>query len=266
MIVHLEDRAVLAIGGTDARSFLQGLLTQDVETLAADRPAYAGLLGPQGKALFDMLLFARSEQVLIDVAADRAEALAKRLQMYRLRKAVTVTPSPLVVLAAWDGDADGRPADPRTPDLGGRWLAEPGQAVAGAAAWHDHRLAVGVPGSADIGNDELLWLETGADLLGGVSFTKGCYVGQENTARMHHRGKVRRRLLPVTLSADPGDERAILDPQGRNAGTLRGFRRRRGIAHLRVEAAAGPLTLGGAPLVVARGGWAEPVFAAPVGG
>ncbi len=266
MIVQLEDRTVIAIGGADARPFLQGLLTQDVEALADGQSAYAGLLSPQGKTLFDMILFGRADGVLIDVASARHADLVRRLTMYRLRKAVTIAPAPFAVCAAWGDDAPGWPADPRTADLGARWLATPGAAEPGADAWDAHRLDVGVPGSADIGSDDLLWLETGADLLNGVSFTKGCYVGQENTARMHHRDKVRRRLLPVTLTADPGDERAILDAAGRSAGSLRGHRGTRGIAHLRVEAAAGPLTLGGAPLIVARPAWAEPALAAMVDG
>jgi folate-binding protein YgfZ len=266
MIAQLEDRAVIGVAGTDARAFLQGLLTQDVEALTPGQSAYAGLLSPQGKALFDMILFGDGDAVMIDIAAGREADLMRRLQMYRLRKAVTIAPAPLAVFAAWGDDAGGRPTDPRTAALGARWLATPGSADAGADAWHAHRLAVGVPDSADIGSDELLWLETGADLLNGVSFTKGCYVGQENTARMHHRDKVRRRLLPVTLSADPGDERAILDAQGRSAGSLRGWRGHDGIAHLRVEAAAGPLTLGGAPLVVSRPAWAEPALAGSVTG
>lgn len=266
MIVQLEDRAVIAIGGADARPFLQGLLTQDVEALADGQSGYAGLLSPQGKTLFDLILYGHTDSVLIDVAALRQTDLVRRLSMYRLRKAVTIAPAPLAVYAAWGEDALPHPADPRTADLGARWLATPGAAEPGADAWDAHRLEIGVPGSADIGSDELLWLETGADLLGGVSFTKGCYVGQENTARMHHRDKVRRRLLPVTLAADPGEERAILDAQGRSAGSLRGHRGVRGIAHLRVEAAAGPLTLGGAPLVVARAAWAEPALAGMVDG
>ncbi len=263
-IVELDDRAVLAVTGADARSFLQGLLTSDLDQLAAERPLYAGLLSPQGKALFDMMLFADADNVLIDVAAARAPALARRLSMYRLRKAVTIAPSPLRVLAGWNGGEAGHPADPRFAPLGARWLADPG-ATPGAAAYDAHRLQVGVPDSADIGEDELLWLETGADLLGGVSFTKGCYVGQENTARMHHRDKVRRRLVPVSIAGDPGDG-VVRDAAGRTAGTLRSLAGDRGIAHLRLEAATGPLTAGDAALTVGHPAWLEPALAAAVAG
>lgn len=206
-IVELEDRAVLAVTGADARSFLQGLLTNDLDQLAPDRPLYAGLLSPQGKALFDMILFAAPDGVMIDVAVARAPALARRLSMYKLRKAVAIAASPLRVVAGWNGGEAGHPADPRFAPLGARWIADT-DAAPGAAAYDAHRLAIGVPDSADIGEDELLWLETGADLLGGVSFTKGCYVGQENTARMHHRAKVNRRLVVAPEGAGSDRTRA----------------------------------------------------------
>ena len=264
MIVTLEDRAVLAIGGADARDFLQGLLTNDMALLAPGRSLYAGLLSPQGKALFDLILHAEGDSILIDVAATRAEALTKRLSLYKMRKAVSIAPSPLAVHAAWGDAAAGQPADPRFAPLGARWIApdnaESG-AEPGADAYDAHRLAIGVPGSADIGEDQLLWLETGADLLNGVSFTKGCYVGQENTARMHHRDKVRRRLVPIRFSGDPGDG-SIVDAAGRAAGSLRSHRGELGIAHLRLEAAAEPLTLGGAPVSVGHPAWLAPALEA----
>lgn len=267
--VQLEDRAVLAVGGADARPFLQGLLTHDLDLLGPARPLYAGLLSPQGKTLFDMLLFdggaAAPGAVLIDVAADRAPALARRLAMYKLRKAVTIEAADLAVFAGWHGGEATHPPDPRFAALGARWLAAPDVTVPpGAAIYDAHRLAIGVPGSADIGEDALLWLETGADLLAGVSFTKGCYVGQENTARMHHRDKVRRRLLPVRFTGDGGDG-AIADAQGRPAGTLRSHRDGAGIAHLKVESAGGPLVLNGAPLEVLRPSWLAGAFGPAAG-
>jgi folate-binding protein YgfZ len=260
MLVTLEDRSVLAIGGADASSFLQGLLTNDIDQLAPGKPLYAGLLSPQGKALFDMILHSDGETIFVDVAANRAEALSRRLSMYKLRKAVTIAASPFAVHAAWGADAAGHPADPRFAPLGARWIA-PAGAASGAEAYDAHRLAIGVPGSADIGEDQLLWLETGADLLNGVSFTKGCYVGQENTARMHHRDKVRRRLVPVQFGGEPGDG-SVLDAAGRAAGMLRSHRGDRGIVHLRLEAAAGPLSLAGAPVSVEHPAWLAPALQA----
>lgn len=256
-VTRLSDRAVVHIAGADARPFLQGLLTNDVDTLAPGHPLYAGLLSPQGKALFDMILHADGDDILVDVAAARAEALARRLSMYKLRKAVTITPTPLVVVAAWDGDAAGHPADPRFAALGARWIAE---SAADADGYTTHRMAQGVPDSADIGEDQLLWLETGADLLNGVSFTKGCYVGQENTARMHHRDKVRRRLVPLHLDGDPGDARDVTDAAGRSAGTVRSRHGDTAIAHLRLEAAGGPLHIGAGAAQVLRPAWLAPAI------
>ena len=259
-VTRLSDRAVLRIAGVDSRPFLQGLLTNDIETLAPGRALYAGLLSPQGKALFDMILHADGDDILIDVAAARAEALARRLSMYKLRKAVTITSTPLVVMAGWGDDEAGHPADPRLAALGARWIAESGPEA--AAVYTAHRLALGVPDSTDIGEDQLLWLETGADLLNGVSFTKGCYVGQENTARMHHRDKVRRRLVPLHLCGDPGDVAEVTDSAGRSVGTLRSRHGDTAIAHLRLEAAAIPMHIGAATAEVMRPDWLAPAIAA----
>ncbi len=253
-IAHLDDRAVLRVAGTDARSFLQGLLTNDLDALTPATPLYAGLLSPQGKALFDMLLFdAGDGAVLIDVAADRAAALAKRLTMYKMRKAVTIEAVDVGVYARWD-DAHTAASDPRLTALGQRWIGSDVAADSAPDAYDAHRRALGVPGSTDIGNDELLWLETGADLLNGVSFTKGCYVGQENTARMHHRDKVRRRLLAFGFAGDTGDG-VLRDSAGRQAGTLRTLAHGVAIAHVRVEATSGPLGLNGAPLELLHPAW-----------
>ena len=251
----LPDRAVVRITGADARAFLQGLLTNDIDALSPAQPLYAGLLSPQGKALFDMLLFADDDAIFIDVAAARAEALVRRLSLYRLRKVVTITHTQLAVVAGWNDDETGHTPDPRLPALGARWIAEPGPINDTYTA---HRLAHGIPDSTDIGEDQLLWLETGADLLNGVSFTKGCYVGQENTARMHHRDKVRRRLVPLLIDGEPTEtavETAVLDATGRSAGTLRSQHGSIGIAHLRLEAAAGPLSIGGTVATALRPQW-----------
>ena len=265
--VNLENRAVLAVHGPDAAAFLQGLITHDVGLIAPGRALFAGLLSPQGKALFDFHLHAGDDgAILIDVAADKADALRKRLSMYKLRMAVTLARrDDLAVLASWPANAlGGAPADPRTPALGARWIGAAGSAagfaVEGADVYDAHRHAVGVPDSADIGSDELLWLETGADLLDGVSFTKGCYVGQENTARMHHRDKVRRRLVPVTLAGDPGDAAEVKDAAGRVCGKLRSRRGEHAIVHLRLEEADKPLFLGDAALTVRRPAWLEPAW------
>jgi folate-binding protein YgfZ len=196
----LADRALLRLAGDDVRGFLQGLVTHDVTLLAPDRPLWAALLTPQGKALFDFILWADGDAILIDCEAAQAEALAKRLALYRLRRAITIEPVDAAVHWSLDGD-DGVP-DPRLPELGRRWIGPRGLAT---DRWVAHRLAFGVAeGVGELGSGETLWLECNAAELNGVSFAKGCYVGQENTARMHYRAKVNRRLVVAPLS-EPGD-------------------------------------------------------------
>ncbi|MEH3123002.1 MAG: folate-binding protein [Sphingomonas phyllosphaerae] len=195
----LADRALLRLSGEDVRGFLQGLLTNDV---AGALPVWAGLLTPQGKALFDMIVWADGDDVLLDVEREQRDAIARRLTMYRLRRAITIAPEEGLAVH-WARDGDEHAPDPRLPALGARWLAPPALAATG---WHAHRLTLGVAeGVADLGSGETLWLEANARELHGVSFTKGCYVGQENTARMHHRDKVRRRLVVAPI--DEADTR-----------------------------------------------------------
>ncbi len=249
---NLEDRVMLHLTGTDTRAFLQGLLTSDMAALAPERPLWAALLSPQGKALFDMILFDDGcGGVWLDCEGCRAEDLGRRLTMYRLKRAVAIERSEVGVLAAWgESVRPGWPSDPRLAALGQRSPGSPIEGAADAATWHAHRYALGVPeGAADLGIDRTLWLEANAAELHGVSFTKGCYVGQENTARMHYRASVRRRLLPVTLGADPGEARTIMAGE-RAAGELRGWRGEHGIAWMRVEFAGAALSLEGVPLRV----------------
>jgi tRNA-modifying protein YgfZ len=194
----LADRSLIRLSGEDVRGFLQGLITNDTALLAPDRPLWAGLLTPQGKALFDFILWDDGEAVLIDCEAARAEALAKRLTIYRLRRAITI--EPVAGAVHWSPDGDASVADPRLRALGRRWL---GEASKPATGWIEHRLRLGVTeGVAELGDGETLWLEANARELNGVSFAKGCYVGQENTARMHHRAKVNRRLVVAPLGAE----------------------------------------------------------------
>lgn len=196
----LADRALLRLSGEGVRDFLQGLVTQDVVGLDASAPRWSGLLTPQGKALFDFMLWDDGDAVLIDCEADAREALARRLGIYRLRRPIAI--DPVAGAVHWSPDGDNGVDDPRLATLGNRWLG-----VAGAATslWHRHRLALGVTeGRGELGDGETLWLECNARELGGVRFDKGCYVGQENTARMHHRSKVNRRLVVAPIG-DAGD-------------------------------------------------------------
>ncbi len=202
--VHLKDRAVIALEGGEARDFLQGLITNDIGRLAPQTGLYAALLTPQGKILFDFLVTEGDGAVLLDCPADRAEALAKRLTMYRLRARIGIAVRPQ--LAVYAG-LTGRPAeravtfpDPRLAMLGPRSIgaaAEMPDFLDGPAIYHAERLALGVPEGADFGSDKVFALDAGLDELHGVAFDKGCYVGQELTARMKHRGTARKRILPV---------------------------------------------------------------------
>lgn len=202
----LIDRALIRLSGEDVRGFLQGLITNDLAALGPGTPLWAGLLTPQGKALFDFILWDSKgvdggQDVLIDCEREAAADLVRRLTIYRLRRSIRIAPEESLAVH-WSLSGDGT-SDPRLEELGRRWLAPP---EAAAEGWLEHRLRLGVAeGRSELGSDKTLWLECNAAELGGVSFSKGCYVGQENTARMHHRSKVNRRL--VTVPADAAGER-----------------------------------------------------------
>lgn len=203
----LADRAVLRLSGEEVRPFLQGLVTNDVAAVDAG-PVWAALLTAQGKALFDFILWADGADVLIDCEATQAEALARRLTLYRLRRQIAIGRDDSLAVH-WAAEGTG---DPRLAALGRRWIAEPAGADA-SAAFRAHRLGHGVcEGVAELGSDRTLWLETNAVELNGVSFTKGCYVGQENTARMNWRQKVNRRLVIVRADDDPGEAARVWYP------------------------------------------------------
>lgn len=189
--------------GEDVAGFLQGLVTNDV---AGPLPAYAGLLTPQGKTLFDMIVWPSDNgALLLDCEAAAADDLVRRLSLYRLRRRIGIEVDESLGVY-WQAElGDGGAPDPRLSDLGQRWIAKAADDDESAdAAWTRHRLSLGVTeGREELG--DVLWLETNAAELNGVSFTKGCYVGQENTARMNWRQKVNRRLVVVPL--DRSDEK-----------------------------------------------------------
>ena len=190
----LHDRALIRLSGDEVRGFLQGLVTQDLDQLSADKPLWAGLLSPQGKALFDFLLWADGDDVLIDCEREAADGLMRRLTLYRLRRQISIDRDESLAVH-WAAQGDG-PHDPRLPELGSRWFGPKGDPA--DEAWLAHRLKLGVTeGLKELGSDKTLWLECNAAELNGVSFAKGCYVGQENTARMNWRNKVNRRLVVV---------------------------------------------------------------------
>ena len=185
----LTDRAIVRLSGEDVRGFLQGLVTSDV---TGPLPVWAGLLTPQGKCLFDFLVWGDGDDLLLDCEADAADDLIKRLTIYRLRRPIQIAREAALGVH-WSLATEAGVPDPRLPALGSRWIAPPDEAASG---WLKHRLQLGVcEGRAELG--DLLWLECNAAELNGVSFTKGCFVGQENTARMNWRQKINRRLFVV---------------------------------------------------------------------
>ena len=211
MNTSLTDRALIRLSGEGVRDFLQGLITNDV---LGDLPVWAGLLTPQGKALFDFLVWAQDDDLLIDCEKDQAAALAKRLSLYRLRRPITIAIDEALAVH-WSLEESKGVPDPRAPGLGHRWIAAPDGEASG---WQAHRLSLGiVEGRAELGSDQSLWLECNAREQYGVSFTKGCYIGQENTARMHHRGKANRMLSVVAAETDPGESARVWYPELKQA-------------------------------------------------
>jgi folate-binding protein YgfZ len=196
----LTDRALVRLSGEDVIGFVQGLVTSDV---TGPLPVWAGLLTPQGKCLFDFIVWSDGEDLLLDCEGDAADNLTKRLSIYRLRREIRIARDDSLAVH-WSKDGRDGVADPRLRELGNRWLAPASDPASG---WLEHRLHLGVcEGQAELG--DLLWLECNAAELNGVSFTKGCFIGQENTARMNWRQKVNRRLL-VTLGG--GGERSRVE-------------------------------------------------------
>ncbi len=207
----LVERALIRLSGEDVRGFLQGLVTNDVAVLTPETPLWAGLLSAQGKALFDFLLWADGDDVLVDCERDAATDLARRLTLYRLRRPIAIAREPELCVH-WSPEGDDGVPDPRLPALGRRWLAPEAAGDGADNVWLKHRLSLGVTeGAAELGSDKTLWLECNAAELNGVSFGKGCYVGQENTARMNWRNKVNRRLVVVPTDT-PGPRARIHYP------------------------------------------------------
>jgi folate-binding protein YgfZ len=211
---RLANRAIVRLSpqedGEDVAGFLQNLVTNDV---TGTLPVYAGLLTPQGKALFAFLVWRDGDDMLLDCEASAADDLARRLSLYRLRRKIAIAVDPAMAVH-WSTEAQPDAAvDPRLPALGVRWLAPAtGDASGADADWLAHRLALGVPeGREELG--DVLWLETNAAELNGVSFGKGCYVGQENTARMNWRQKINRRLVVVPLAESDEKRRKAAYPE-----------------------------------------------------
>ena len=222
---RLYSRAVIRLSpeeGEDAAAFLQGLVTNEVTGVL---PVWTALLTPQGKVLFDFLVWPAGKDILLDCEAEAADDLVRRLGLYRLRRKIAITRDDSIAVHWRPHIGDGAAPDPRLSALGERWISplDADDAEPADDAWRAHRLAHGVAeGRAELGNGEVLWLECNAAELHGVSFTKGCYVGQENTARMNWRQKVNRRLIVVPLDrSNPSRQRAAYPDLGRAVDHLR---------------------------------------------
>ena len=245
-IANLPDRAVLEIAGDDRVSFLQGLVSNDVARATPGQAIWAALLTPQGKYVADFFILADGNRLLLDVEAARRETLTKLLTRYRLRAKVTLTPLDLPVSAAWPGPPDFTPdtplqaPDPRLPEAGWRILA-PIAPTTDAAAYDDHRLALGLPdGTRDLEPDKSTLVESGFDELHGIDWQKGCYMGQELTARTKYRGLVKRRLVSVRVDGPLPPSGTPIFHDALEVGTIRSGREGRALATLRLDAITAP--------------------------
>ena len=254
-------RALIALSGPDWRDFLQGLITQDVETMALGQIRFGALLTPQGRVLYDLFVVEHDAGAWLDVAAEHRTAILQRLTMYRLGAKVVISAdeTPVSVMFGGDPGMAGWVRDPRLAELGwrGYGAAPPvGAVIADEAAYHARCLALGVPGPADWGSDKTYPIEANFDLLNGIDFQKGCFVGQETTSRMKRRGVIKSRMLPLTFDGPPpapGTE--VLAGELRAGVVLSGIEGRC-MALVRLDRALGAaLTVAGHPASLERPTW-----------
>lgn len=240
----LPSRAVIEVAGEDRVGFLQGLVSNDVTKATPGSAVWAALLTPQGKWLADFFILSDGQRLLLDCEAADTAMLVQKLSRFRLRSRASIAAVPLSVHVAWDGAPEGAALaapDPRLPEAGWRVIAEAPLPVNATDADYDlHRLTLGLPdGSRDLEAEKTVLLEAGFDELNGISWTKGCYMGQELTARTKYRGLVKRRLVPVTVEGLlPASGSPVLR-DGTEVGTMRSGRGSRGMALLRVGALEG---------------------------
>jgi folate-binding protein YgfZ len=244
--IALKSRTVIAVTGPDWRAFLQGLVTQDVESVAVGEARFAGLLTPQGRLLYDLFVIPRDDEAAwLDVATEHRDAIITRLMMYRLRAKVQIAAvdAPVAASITAPEELSDWVQDPRHADLGWR-----GYGVEGAqpeAVYDAHRLSLGIPAPADWGSDKTYPIEADFDLLAGIDFHKGCFVGQETTSRMHRRGTVKNRMAAITFDGPaPAFGTEILNGTLRAGEVLSGAHGR-AMAMLRLDRLDGELTADG---------------------
>src|SRR5471032_301454 len=274
----LPYRSVIAVSGADRVEFLQGLISNDTTKVSPGHAIWAALLTPQGRFLNDMFVAdGGHETLLLETERERAPALAKKLKMYTLRSRVTVEDrsESMEVAVVFGAGADallpleGATAfvDPRLPELGVRVLVPVGTAAsllaargvveAPLATYDQLRLSLGVPdGSRDLTPEKALLLESGFDELHGVDWQKGCYMGQELTARTKYRGLVRKRLFPVKLDGPLPAPGALIERNGQEVGEIRSGVGDRALAMLRLDGMKGDgLTAGGTRILPEVPAW-----------
>ncbi|QDH17688.1 CAF17-like 4Fe-4S cluster assembly/insertion protein YgfZ [Swingsia samuiensis] len=264
MIELLPDRSVLAITGTDRTSFLQGLVTNDLTSLTENRCIWSALLTAQGRWLSEFFLYSTSSEILMDCPSSHAEMLIKHLSRFRLRAYVQIKLTDFLVIVGHDApppkDIILTASDPRLPNAGWRAILPQDQSPSipsNTTQWIKHRLNLGLPDYVDFISEKTLPLEANMDLLHGVSWSKGCYMGQELTARTHYRGLLKRRLLPVTLTEghfpEAGGTLMIADKE---VGDIRTRSGNQALALLRKEAWDAPnLTYNETPVSVLWPEW-----------
>lgn len=243
----MTDRTVLRISGADARHFLQGLVTNDVERLDQGL-VYTAMLTPQGKYRADFFLVPMGTDILLDVATPLAGGLKQALMMYKLRSAVEIEDADRTVTRGLGDIPDGAFADPRDPTLG--WRGYDGQPGDQDVDWDALRVEAIVPESGVELTPDSFILEMGFERLNGVDFRKGCYVGQEVTARMHHKTTLRRQLMVLSVAEPVPVGTPVLMEDGREAGVLYTQAGGRGLALMRVDRAEGALSADGKPVAV----------------
>ena len=260
-LAALPERGVIEVGGEDRIDFLQGLISNDVTLAAPGQAVWAALLTPQGKYLADFFILADADRLLLDCERAQIPMLLQRLSRFRLRSKVTLRAAEeFAVHVAWDGAPTAQAIaapDPRLPEAGWRLLVTtPLPTTALELDWDRHRLALGLPdGSRDLETEKTVLLEAGFDELHGISWTKGCYMGQELTARTKYRGLLKRRLVPVSVSGSLPAPGAPVLRDGTEVGTMRSGRDQSGLAVLRIDAMRDNLACGNATLVPRVPAW-----------
>jgi len=248
----LPTRGVIELAGLDRVAFLQGLVSNDVAEAAPGRAVWAALLTPQGKWLADFFIFHRPDALLLECERAQAPMIAEKLMKFRLRSKIGLRDASngFAVIAGW-GDApmpEGAAPDPRLPEAGWRAVTQCGEYPDASAEYDTHRLALGLPDAADMRAEQTVLLEAGFDELHGISWDKGCYMGQELTARTRYRGLVKRRLVPVRVEGALPPAGTPVTRAGVELGEMRTGRDGRGIALLRLVALSAPLDCAGAVL------------------